>query len=133
ARERGITPFLAYLAVFFTVLHRWSGLDDLMVAVPVSKRTRPELSRLVGMLVDTLPLRLSCSPDTSFSDLLERLRQAFHEGLRHRDAPFQRIVQTIGIERQANVPPLMQVLFGTLEAATPTQRAADGTRFAIID
>ncbi|NYT45497.1 amino acid adenylation domain-containing protein [Alcaligenaceae bacterium] len=133
ARQRGTTPFLAYLAVFFAVLHRWSGLDDLVVAVPVSKRTRPELTRLVGMLVDTLPLRVSCSMDTSFSNLLDQVRVAFHDGLRHRDAPFQRIVQTIGIERQANVPPLMQVLFGTLEPASPPQQASDGTRFAIID
>ena len=52
------------------MLHRWSGLDDLVVTVPVSKRTRPELARLVGLLVDTLPLRLACTPDTGFDTLL---------------------------------------------------------------
>lgn len=133
ARQRGTTPFLAFLAVFFSVLHRWSGLEDLVVTVPVSKRTRPELSQLVGMLVDTLPLRLACASDLSFTQLLDTLRHTFHEGLRHRDAPFQRIVQAMGIERRSDVPPLMQVLFGTLEAGTPPRRAADGTLFGIID
>lgn len=133
ARQRGTTPFLAFLAVFFTVLHRWSGLEDLVVTVPVSKRTRPELSQLVGMLVDTLPLRMACTPDLSFAQLLDALRQAFQDGLRHRDAPFQRIVQALGIERRSGVPPLMQVLFGTLEAGSLPRRAADGTRLGIID
>ncbi|MGB3290030.1 MAG: amino acid adenylation domain-containing protein, partial [Burkholderiaceae bacterium] len=133
ARQSGTTPFLAFLAVFFTVLHRWSGLEDLVVTVPVSKRTRPELSQLVGMLVDTLPLRLACSPGTSFAKLLEALRDAFQEGLRHRDAPFQRIVQALGVERRPDAQPLMQVLFGTLDADAPPRQAVDGTRFTIID
>src|SRR3546814_10840757 len=69
ARQRGSTPFMALLAVFFAVLHRWSGLEDLMVTVPVSKRTRPELAGLLGLLVDTLPLRIQCDADPRYDTL----------------------------------------------------------------
>ncbi|OWT62095.1 non-ribosomal peptide synthetase [Candidimonas nitroreducens] len=133
ARRHGATPFMAYLAIFFAVLHRWSGLDDLVVTVPVSKRTRPELARLVGLLVDTLPLRLACTPDTGFDTLLGDVHRTFLAGVRHRDAPFQRIVQAIGIERRTDVVPLMQVLFGALEQSGVALVAADGTRFAAVD
>jgi len=133
ARLRGCTPFMVFLAVFFAVLHRWSGLDDLVVTVPVSKRTRPELARLIGLLVDTLPLRASLGPDTRFEELLESVRTAFRDGIRHRDVPFQRIVQAIDIERRTDVVPLMQILFGGLEPAEGPAIAADGTRFACTD
>ncbi|TCT02536.1 non-ribosomal peptide synthetase [Paralcaligenes ureilyticus] len=133
ARLKGCTPFMAFLAVFFTVLHRWSGLDDLVVTVPVSKRTRPELTRLIGLLVDTLPLRVSCSPDTSFDSLLGDVHKVFRDGIRHRDVPFQRIVQSIEIERRTDVVPLMQILFGGLEPADDPVIAADGTCFAATD
>ncbi|MBV6306382.1 amino acid adenylation domain-containing protein [Candidimonas humi] len=133
ARRHGATPFMAFLAIFFAVLHRWSGLDDLVVTVPVSKRTRPELARLVGLLVDTLPLRLACTPDTGFETLLAGVHRTFLDGVRHRDVPFQRIVQAIGIERRTDVVPLMQVLFGALEQSGEPLAAADGSRFAVVD
>ncbi|MEO8817493.1 MAG: amino acid adenylation domain-containing protein [Paralcaligenes sp.] len=133
ARLSGCTPFMAFLTVFFTVLHRWSGLDDLVVTVPVSKRTRPELTRLVGLLVDTLPLRVSCSPDTRFDALLEQVHKVFRDGIRHRDVPFQRIVQSIKIERRTDAVPLMQILFGGLEPAEEPITAADGTCFVATD
>jgi len=133
ARERGATPFIAFLAVFFAVLHRWSGLDDLVVTVPVSKRSRPELAPLIGLLVDTLPMRLECTPATSYGTLLDNVQQVFRDGMRHRDAPFQRIVQAIDIERHNGVVPLMQVLFGGLEPAQAPVVASDGCRFAVAD
>jgi len=133
ARERGATPFMAFLAVFFAVLHRWSGVEDLVVTVPVSKRTRPELAALIGLLVDTLPLRLTCTPATSYITLLDAVQQVFRDGMRHREAPFQRIVQAIDIARHDGVVPLMQVLFGGLEPTGEPVRAADGGRFTIVD
>ncbi len=133
ARLGGSTPFMAFLAVFFTVVHRWSGLDDLIVTVPVSKRTRPELASLIGLLVDTLPLRVSCGPDTRFDDLLENVHKIFRDGIRHRDVPFQRIVQSIEIERRTDVVPLMQILFGGLEPTDDPITAADGTCFCARD
>src|SRR3546814_8763648 len=106
---------MALLAVFFAVLHRWSGLEDLMVTVPVSKRTRPELAGLIGLLVDTLPLRIQCDADTRYDTLLEQVQRTFRAAVRHRDVPFQRIVQAIDIARHADVIPLMQILFGGLD------------------
>ncbi len=132
-RRHGATPFQAFLAVFFVVLHRWSGLDDLIVTVPVSKRTRPELEPLIGLFVDTLPLRLGCGPDTTFDALLDAVHRTFLDGVRHRDIPFQQIVQAIGIERRSDVVPLMQILFGSLDPAAEPARAIDGTRFTVID
>ncbi|MGB6106064.1 MAG: amino acid adenylation domain-containing protein, partial [Pusillimonas sp.] len=133
ARQRGSTPFMALLAVFFAVLHRWSGLEDLLVTVPISKRTRPELAGLVGLLVDTLPLRVQCDADMRYDALLERVQHTFRDAVRHRDVPFQRIVQAIDIERRTDVMPLMQVLFGSLEAADKPLQARDGSRCTIVD
>src|SRR3546814_17951491 len=75
---------MALLAVFFAVLHRWSGLEDLVLTVPVSKRTRPELAGLIGLLVDTLPLRIQCDADTRYDTLLEQVQRTFRDAVRHR-------------------------------------------------
>src|SRR3546814_15614714 len=71
-----------------------------LVTVPVSKRTRPELARLIGLLVDTLPLRIACGPDTRFDALLDDVHKVSREGIRHRDVPFHRIVQSVRPEER---------------------------------
>lgn len=133
ARQRGSTPFMALLTVFFAVLHRWSSLEDLVITVPVSKRSRPELADLVGLLVDTLPLRIQCDADTRYDALLEQVQRTFHDAVRHRDVPFQRIVQNLNIERRTDVAPLMQILFGGLETDGPPLRTRDGSLCTVVD
>src|SRR3546814_12051393 len=124
---------MALLAVFFAVLHRWSGLEDLVLTVPVSKRTRPELAGLIGLLVDTLPLRIQCDADTRSDALLEQVQQTFLNALRHRDVPFQRVVQSIDIARRTEVTPLKQYLFVGLETNDKTVKASDGSRYTLDD
>src|SRR3546814_3552999 len=80
------------------------------------------------LLVDTLPLRIQCDADTRYDALLEQVQQTFLNALRHRDVPFQRIVQSIDIERRTDVTPLMQVLFGGLETNDKPVQASDGDR-----
>lgn len=132
ARRLGATPYMGFLAVWIAVLRRWSALDDLIVTIPVSKRTRPELAELIGPFVDTLPLRTSVDGESRFADLLSQVRQAFLEAMEHKDLPFERIVQAIGIERRSDVIPLMQVLFGAYEDHDALPGAADGSRFKVL-
>ncbi|MEM8854892.1 MAG: amino acid adenylation domain-containing protein, partial [Pseudomonadota bacterium] len=133
ARQHGTSPFQAFLAVFVAVLHRWSGLDDVVVTTPVSKRTRPELAGMVGLLVDLLPLRITDPGELTFAALLGNTKQTFIDAVKHKEAPFQRIVQAIGLERRADVVPLMQVLFGAFEPSGGHRIAADGSRFELLD
>jgi amino acid adenylation domain-containing protein len=132
ARISGATEFNVYLAVFFAVLRRWSGLDDLVVTIPVSKRTRPELADLIGLLVDTVPIRAVIDANLHFSTLVAQVRDAVREAMEHRDMPFERIVQASGVDRRGGLAPFMQILFGTAEVLPPPLMALDGTRFSIV-
>ncbi len=132
ARQSGATPLMAFLAVWIAVLRRWSGLDDLVVTIPISKRTRPELADLIGLFVDTLPIRTAVDGDTTFQDLLGQVRQALLEGMEHRELPFERIVQAIGIERRSDIIPLMQVLFGAHQDQDELPETAGGCHFDLL-
>lgn len=133
ARERGVTPFLTFLAVYAVVLRRWTALEDIVVTVPVSKRTQPELAPLIGLLVDTLPLRLRFTPELNFLQLMDTLRATFLEALRHRSVPFDRILQAIGLERQGEATSLLQLLFGEITDTAPLPAARDGVVFSLAD
>ena len=38
--RHGVTPYMTYLAVFATLLHRYSGSDDIVIGSPIAGRNR---------------------------------------------------------------------------------------------
>ncbi|HEY0096488.1 MAG TPA: condensation domain-containing protein, partial [Archangium sp.] len=55
--REGVTPFMALLAAFQVLLHRYSGQDDICVGTPIAGRDRSELEELIGFFANTLVLR----------------------------------------------------------------------------
>ncbi|WP_255953562.1 non-ribosomal peptide synthetase [Streptomyces odontomachi] len=111
AREHGGTPFMALFAAFAAFLGRLCGREDLVVGVPVSGRDRPELHDMVGMLVNTLAVRVDLSGDPSYGELIGRLRAHLLAGQRHQDAPFEAVVEAVAPDRVPGYEPLVQVMF----------------------
>src|SRR5206468_8176451 len=48
SRHEGATLFMTLLAGFQTLLHRYSGQDDIIVGSPISNRPRSETENLIG-------------------------------------------------------------------------------------
>jgi amino acid adenylation domain-containing protein len=108
--RRGVTPFMLLLAGFATLLHRWSGQEDLVVGSPVANRTRSEVEGLIGFFVNTLALRAELSGDPGFGELLGRLRETTLAAYAHQDLPFEKLVEALQPERSLARTPLFQVL-----------------------
>ncbi len=115
------TAFMAMLTVFYTLLYRYTGQDDIIVGVPISGRNRNEFQKLIGVFVNTLPLRVRLSRNVSFKNLLKQVKEASLEAFSHQDVPFETIVQNIAPERSSSLNPLFQVLF-TYQNAVPNFR-----------
>ncbi|MEU5307920.1 amino acid adenylation domain-containing protein [Streptomyces sp. NPDC021562] len=114
------TPGVVLLASFHAFLARVTGERDILVGHPVSGRTRAGTESLVGMLVNTLPLRCDLRDDPAFGELVERVRASVLDGQEYAELPFERIVEEINPERTQGVNPLVQVMFQLLdEGFTP--------------
>ncbi|KUL30328.1 non-ribosomal peptide synthetase [Streptomyces regalis] len=112
ARARGGTPFMAVFAAYAAFVSRLSGSEDLVIGFPVSGRDRPELQDMVGMLTNTLALRIDLSGDPSYHDLIDRLRTALLDSQPYQDAPFEAVVNEIAPAREISHDPVLQVMFG---------------------
>ena len=111
SRQEGVTLFMLQLAAFKTLLHRYTGQDDLIVGSPVAGRNRSELENLIGFFVNALVLRTDLSGDPSFRELLSRVRQVTLGAYAHQDLPFEKLVATLQPERNRSYTPLFQILF----------------------
>ncbi len=111
ARERGATAFMAFLAVFQTLLHRYNGRTAISVGSPVANRGRLETEELIGCFVNTLVLHADLGGDPPFRELLSRVREASLSAYAHQDLPFERLVEELVSGRDLSRTPLCQVAF----------------------
>lgn len=118
ARETGATGFAAGLAAFQIFLARWTRQRDFIVGTPLSQRSLPGSEAVVGMFLNTIPLRARIAPETSFREFLRATQAALNRGIAHGNLPFDQIVQLARAGRSAGAG-LARVLFVQLETGRP--------------
>ncbi|MFE9681081.1 amino acid adenylation domain-containing protein [Streptomyces sp. NPDC006285] len=100
AKDRGTTPFTVLLAAFGVLLGRWSGQDDLVVGTVAAGRERPGTDTAIGMLADTLPLRVRTRA-AGFADVVDDVRSQCLAAFDQPRPPFDEIVRAVS-ERTAD-------------------------------
>ncbi|WAZ26179.1 amino acid adenylation domain-containing protein [Streptomyces cinnabarinus] len=111
AGRHGATPYMALLAVLQILLHRHSGQDDLVVAVPVAQRDRAEVEPLIGYFVNTMAIRTDLGANPAFTTVLTRVRDACLGAYAHQGVPFELVVAALKRPRDLSRPPLAQISF----------------------
>ncbi len=120
AGSEGATLFMAALAGLATLLHRYSGQDDIVIGTPIANRNHVDLADVIGYFANTLALRTRFDGDPTFREVLRQVRSTVIEGFRHQEVPFGRVVNEVAPDRDAARTPLFQVLLvvHTEEGAT---------------
>ena len=125
ARSHGATLFMALLAGFHALLHRYAGQDSINVGVPHANRSLAEIENLIGFFVNTLVIRADFSDDPTFDELLARIQAATVEAYAHQDAPFELVVDAVQPDRDPSYSPLFQVMFAYQEDPPAGYRLPD--------
>lgn len=110
AAAAGVTPSMWLHAAFHALVYRYTGQEDIIVGSGVAARRTAEAQRQLGMLINTVALRMQVSTDLSFRELLTRARAAILEALDNQDIPFDHVVR-----RLAPGQPLFNVFFDTFD------------------
>ncbi len=118
AKAEDATLFMALLAAFQTLLHRYSGQEQIHVGTPVANRTRVELEPLIGFFVNTLVLPGRFPEGLTYRELLAQVRETALGAFAHQDLPFEMLVEELQPERDMSHTPLFQAMFD-LQKAPP--------------
>lgn len=124
ARRLRATPFVVLLAAFEVVVQRWSGHTEFLLGTVMVNRPRTELQSLVGMFVNTVPLRCTVPAEASFAELCAQVRTEAFIALKHQAIPFDQLVTAVARQRSAGRSTLVQIGFGLQNA--PAGRTGAG-------
>jgi fengycin family lipopeptide synthetase D len=111
ANDKASTLFLLTFAAYKVLLYKYSGQNDIVVGTPVVGRIHPDLDDIVGMFVNTLPVRTNVQSAQSFTDLLAQLKENFFKALDNQLYPFEELIENINLERTGSRNPLFDTLF----------------------
>ncbi|MFE6869407.1 condensation domain-containing protein [Kitasatospora sp. NPDC057692] len=121
--RHGATPFTVVLAAAFAALRTATGASDLVLGCAGGHRARPELRRLIGLQVNTLPVRARLPEpdgDPAFPEVLATVRTALIDAQEHHDVPFDLVVERLGpAARGEDGTPLLAVSCDLVRPAEP--------------
>ncbi|MFF7338396.1 amino acid adenylation domain-containing protein [Streptomyces sp. NPDC008163] len=120
ARAEAVTPFVLLLTAFQTVLHRWTGQNDIIVGTPTASRGRPEFEHVVGYCMNPVPIRTRLDGDTTFRDLLPQVRGQVVGALEHQEFPARLMA------RKHSAPDVGNALFRVMFVLNRSHRQGDG-------
>ncbi|MFN0165020.1 MAG: amino acid adenylation domain-containing protein [Bryobacteraceae bacterium] len=130
-KGEGVTSFMTYLAVFQTLVYRYTGQEDFAIGSPIVGRSRPELEGLIGFFVNSLVLRANLSGNPTFRELLQRVHKMALGAYAHQDLPFEMVVEELQPERDVNRNPLFQIMFQLYNTERETDSAGALTQFEV--
>ena len=124
ATAQGATLFMLLLTAYQTLLQRYAGHQDLVVGVPVANRPRAELEDVLGLFVNTLPLRCAYSPGSSFRERVEQTKTVCLDAYARQETPLELMIEALKVPRDPSRSPLFQTLMSLLSDPLPAFDAA---------
>ncbi len=111
SQQFGCTLFMTFLAVFKTLLYRYTRSENIVVGSPIANRKSIETENLISFFANTLALRTHLTGNLTFEQLLQQVREVALGAYAHQDLPFEQLVEELQPQRDLSYTPLFQVMF----------------------
>ena len=111
SHSRGVTLFMTLLAAFKTLLLLRSGRSDICVATLMANRAQLRRERVIGPFANTTLIRTQIDPDLTFSEALNRVREAVLAAYARQELPFDIIAARLAEETGLSPATLVQIYF----------------------
>jgi amino acid adenylation domain-containing protein len=108
-KSEGITPYMKMLAHLNILFHKYTGQTDIIIGSGIAGRPHADLQRIVGMFVNTLPMRNKPQPGKSYKEFLDEVAAYCIEAFENQDYQFEELVDKLELERDASRNPLLDI------------------------
>lgn len=111
SKKYNVTPNIILLCAYYILLYKYTNQNDIIIGSPVIGRTLPELNDIIGMFVNTLPLREKINANSSVLTFLNNIKENCANAFSYQNYPFDTLVGKINAPRDNSRNFLFDVLF----------------------
>ncbi|MDR1944039.1 MAG: amino acid adenylation domain-containing protein [Synergistaceae bacterium] len=114
AARRGKTTFTFLFSAFALTLAKYCDSGDVVMGVALKGRA-PETSGMVGMFVNTLPVRVSIDPNENAYDYAERAARTLDEVKARQFCPLESLTPLLAPDRDESRNPVFDVIVNYID------------------
>ncbi len=111
ARERGLTLYMVLLAALNLLLAKLGGREDVITGTPTAGRGHGGLLEVIGMFINTVPLRLRPRGDSAAGVFLGEVKETALAAFENQDVPLEELLEQVQVTRDTGRNPLFDVMF----------------------
>jgi amino acid adenylation domain-containing protein len=111
AQTEEVSLYDTLLAAFKVLLYRYTGEEDILIALQKARRDKPEYARVVGHFINPVVFRVPFSGSLTFKEVLNQVSKHVWETTANQDYPFPLLVQQFQSKSNFSHSPICQVAF----------------------
>ncbi|ASZ13671.1 SDR family NAD(P)-dependent oxidoreductase [Chitinophaga sp. MD30] len=111
AEKENVSMFMLLLSIYHVLLSKLSNQEDIVIGTPTAGRLHADLEGVMGMFVNTLPLRNQSSKTNTFHTFLQQVKQNALACFDNQEYQYEDIVESLGVARDLSRNPLFDVMF----------------------
>ena len=111
ADQTDATLFMVLLSCYYLFLRKVSGQSDITVGTTTAGRYQPDLEDIIGMFVNTIPLRNYPRGNLSFREFLANVKAKTLDCFAHQTYPYEELIGEVHASRHTSRSPLFDVMF----------------------
>jgi hypothetical protein len=118
AKQENVTLFMMLLAIFYILLSKISGQEDIVIGSPIAGRRHKELEPIMGRFVNMISLRNFPREDRVFIEFLKDVRERTLAAYENQDFQYEELVAQVVPIRDPGRNPLFDVVLALQNAET---------------
>ena len=106
-----ITPFMFLIACYYILLSKYTSQDEIVIGTPTSGRTSKDNYNLIGMFVNTIPLKNQVDSNLQLDEFVLKIKENVLEAYKYQEYPFDELVSKLNINRDTSRSVLFDTMF----------------------
>ncbi len=117
--KEGTTMFIIVLSLINILFSKLTNQEDVTIGSPVAGRHHPDLKNIVGMFVNSLPLRNFPKGDLTFMAFLKQVTTSVIDSFDNQDFHYEQLSKELNLERVGDRNPLFNILYTYINEGPP--------------
>ncbi|AXG70726.1 linear gramicidin synthase subunit D [Kordia sp. SMS9] len=105
------STFMTLLAIWNVVLHKYTGLEDILVGSPIATRKSEVLEPQIGPYINTIGLRNTIATTQNFEEFFATVKENTLAAFSHEMYPLAELGTKMNLQRDRSRSPIFDVLF----------------------
>lgn len=95
--KRNVTLYMLLMASYNVLLHKMTSQEEFIVGMPISCRDNENFSDVVGLMVNTLPIKSKLNGNLKFQDFLDDVCKCCLNAFENKNYPYEKIVENVAV------------------------------------